>query len=225
MRNRKQFRQHLFNRNRRIHGLTLLLSAGIPTEVLCVDSTSTEKRLLRAHLRKEREIHFTPESWLHILQSREIQSAEVVASYISYGYEPQTIDINSALLRARKTLLLPRLLADKDIEWVIWDGSQSSLRQNGKILEPMGESYLDLGSIDVAIVPALHVDRAGNRMGQGGGSYDRALARISGWKLALVGAKELSEVEIPVEGHDQKVDAAATPGLILRFSRDSPGHL
>ncbi len=190
-----------------------------------MDSTDRTKHTLRAYFRHERELTFTSESWLHIVQAREIQNAQVVASYVSYGFEPQTIDINSALLREGKILLLPRTLPDKDIEWVAWDGREESLQKNGKVLEPIGVTFTDLQSVGAVIVPALTIDREGNRMGQGGGSYDRALARLHAWKVGLVGAGEISSEILPVESHDQKVDAAGTPELLLRFSRDAPGHL
>ena len=190
-----------------------------------MDSTNSAKRALRAHLRLERELHFAPESWSHILHSREIQASHIIASYISYGVEPQTQDINSTLIRAGKTLLLPRTLEDHDIEWVIWDGSQDSLRKDGRVLEPIGAAFLDLNSIEVVIVPALQIDFEGNRIGQGGGSYDRALSRISGWKVGLIGAAELSDEPLPVENHDQRMDAAATPSFLVRFTPDAAVHL
>lgn len=190
-----------------------------------MDPIARQKRSLRSQLRRDRELSFMVASWLHIMQSREIQSAEIVASYSSYGFEPQTLDINHALIRAGKTVLLPRTLKSKAIEWVTWDGSQSSLGKNGKVLEPIGAVFTLLQSIDVVIVPALAIDREGNRMGQGGGSYDRALAQIFGWKVGLIGAHEISNERLPTEDHDQRLDAAATPELLLRFTLDAPGHL
>jgi 5-formyltetrahydrofolate cyclo-ligase len=183
-----------------------------------MDSKGEEKRLLRAALRRSREDNFISQSWIHIIESPEIQGANVIASYISYGYEPETSDINAAIIASGKTLLLPRTLQNKDLEWVRWDGSTQSLKKNGKVLEPNGAAINSESAIELVIVPALVVDHEGNRMGQGGGSYDRALARISAWKLALVGAHEITNTPLPTESHDQKVDAAATPGLIVRFN-------
>jgi 5-formyltetrahydrofolate cyclo-ligase len=187
-----------------------------------MDSNSQMKRSLRELSRNDRSLRFIPESWLHILKSHEIQSAKIVATYLSYGVEPQTLDINQALIRSGKIVLLPRTLKDKDIEWVIWDGSHGSLRKNGRTQEPIGDKFEELEKIEVVIVPALQIDRAGNRMGQGGGSYDRALARLGAWKVGLVGAAELTSSPLPVESHDQKVDAAATPEILVRFNRDVP---
>jgi len=96
------------------------------------------KSQLRNRFRKERVDRFTEDSWIHIISANEIQGAKNIATYLSYGYEPKTGDINTALLELGKNLYLPRLKENSDIEWVIWDGSQESLRMNGKIQEPTG---------------------------------------------------------------------------------------
>ena len=190
-----------------------------------MDPIAQQKRSLRSQLRRDRELSFMAASWLHIMQSPEIQRAGIVASYASYGFEPQTLDVNEALIRAGKTVLLPRTLKNNVIEWATWDGSQTSLSKNGKVWEPVGAVFTLLESIDAVIVPALAIDREGNRMGQGGGSYDRALALISGWKVGLVGAQGISSERLPTQDHDQRLDAAATPVLLLRFIPDALGHL
>ena len=179
---------------------------------------------LRKRFREEREFHheaIDPESlhWQHLISSHEFLSASVIASYISYGTEPETTFINEAVLAQKKVLLIPRLLPDKDLEWVQWDGSSEKLSLNGNHYEPLGPSFS--GVIDLVIVPALHVDRHGNRLGQGGGSYDRALRNLSAWKIALVYAGEITSEEIPVEPHDQPMDAVATPELLVRFTKQS----
>jgi 5-formyltetrahydrofolate cyclo-ligase len=108
------------------------------------------------------------------------------------------------------------VLFRSDIEWVIWDGSQESLRMNGKIQEPTGAAEENT-NFEVIIVPALHIDRQGNRLGQGGGSYDRVLEKSKAWKIALLHHGEITNEPLPLEPHDQKVSAAATPEIIVRF--------
>ena len=189
-----------------------------------MDSATQSKRTLRARLRHDRELAYTSESWLHIIQSLEFKSAKIVATYFSYGTEPQTVDINEALIHAGKIVLLPRTLKNKEIEWVIWDGSPQSLKKNGKVMEPTGDTFKTLDEIDVVIVPALSIDSEGNRIGQGGGSYDRALSQIAAWKVGLVGADELTQEKLPREIHDQRLNAAATPTLLMRFTRDGEGR-
>ena len=65
---------------------------------------------------------------------------------------------------------------------------------------------------DVVLVPALAVDGRGSRLGRGGGSYDRALARVFGLvpTIALLYDDELLD-HVPAEPHDRAVRAVARP--------------
>ena len=174
------------------------------------------KSQLRNRFRQERKERFVEDSWNHILTATEMILATNIATYISYEFEPETKDLNQALIKSNKKVFLPRLLPNNDLEWVNWNGSQESLSLNGKVWEPVGPAISDI-KLEVIIVPALHVDRDGNRLGQGGGSYDRALANSAAWKIALLHKGEITNEPLPVEPHDQKVSAAATPEIMVRF--------
>jgi 5-formyltetrahydrofolate cyclo-ligase len=175
------------------------------------------KAQLRTEARSDRSFKDKKTSWHHILNSVEFESAKTIASYLSYGDEPTTIDLNQEIIRSGKTLYLPRLLKDNDLEWVIWDGKGESLIKKAKHFEPKASAAIN-PEIDLVIVPTLCADRTGTRLGQGGGSYDRALPKLKAWRIGLIYAGELSNTEIPNESHDAKLDAVATPDLIVRFN-------
>lgn len=66
---------------------------------------------------------------------------------------------------------------------------------------------------DVVFAPLLAFDRRGGRLGQGGGHYDRTLAALRRMKPVLVvGLAYAGQAlpEIPMEGHDQRLDAILT---------------
>jgi 5-formyltetrahydrofolate cyclo-ligase len=65
---------------------------------------------------------------------------------------------------------------------------------------------------DVVLVPALAVDASGNRLGRGGGSYDRVLARVRG-QVPTIGLLYDGELipSVPAEPHDRTVRAVARP--------------
>jgi 5-formyltetrahydrofolate cyclo-ligase len=177
-----------------------------------------QKIALRERARRERSQKYMSCNFNVILKAPEIVSASTIASYVSYEYEPSTLEINEAFLRDGKILVLPRIKGDR-LEWVSWNGDPNQLITRKKILEPLGDSLTDLSQISVVIVPALRIDQSGYRLGQGGGYYDRALPHLSAWKIGLVYAGELNSEELPHEAHDIPLDAAASPSIVVRFNR------
>jgi len=177
-----------------------------------------QKAVLRDRARRERSQKFMPSNFNVILRAPEIESASTIASYISYEFEPSTVEIHEAFLRSGKTLIIPRINGDQ-LDWVKWDGDPANLVSKKKIFEPSGEALSDLSQIQVVIVPALRIDQSGFRLGQGGGYYDRALVHLQAWKIGLVYAGELSSEVLPHEPHDVPLDAAATPSIVVRFNR------
>ena len=177
-----------------------------------------QKASLRERARRERSQKFIASNFNVILKAPEIVSATTIASYISYEFEPSTVEINEAFLRDGKVLVLPRINGDQ-LEWVRWNGDPAQLVAKKKILEPAGDPLTDLSQIQAIVVPALKIDQSGYRLGQGGGYYDRALKNLNAWKIGLVYAGELSSEVLPHESHDVPLDAAATPSIVVRFNR------
>lgn len=180
-----------------------------------------EKSDLRKRYRRERSEHAVDTPYSHLTDSKEISLARVVASYISYGDEPNTSELNQAILAAGKKLLLPRMIevdGEPGLEWVPWNGDQQNLKSRGKILEPIGPADLDQNHIDVVIVPALRVDGDGYRLGQGGGFYDRALPHLATWTIALIFPEEISGQPLPRESHDVPINAYATYDMVVRLT-------
>ncbi|MEI7055775.1 5-formyltetrahydrofolate cyclo-ligase [Nocardioides sp. CCNWLW239] len=149
----------------------------------------------------------------------EVRRAATVALYVSIGTEPGTGPLIDSLDAAGKRILLPCLLPDNDLDWAVYDGEL--VRAARGLLEPGGER-LGVSAItgaDVVLVPGLAVDAQGHRMGRGGGSYDRVLARVPTGTLTcvLLYPWEIG-VPVPVEAHDQAVGAAASAEGMQRFS-------
>jgi 5-formyltetrahydrofolate cyclo-ligase len=182
-------------------------------------SASSEKSDLRNRYRFERRERYLDHSFSYLATSLEFAKASHIASYISYGDEPSTSDLNTALLKSGKNLYLPRIIGN-ELQWVRWDGDTSQLipsKLYRNVLEPSGPAVSDLSLIELIIVPALRIDRSGYRLGQGGGFYDRALSKLSAWSIGLIHPDEISSEDLPRESFDIPLNAAATPDLLLRF--------
>jgi 5-formyltetrahydrofolate cyclo-ligase len=150
-----------------------------------------------------------------LLSLPEVQMAGTVAAYYSIGSEPDTRGLVFALWKRGTYVLLPLLRPDGDLDWASYEGPESLVAGPRGLQEP-GEAARGAGAVasaDVVLVPALAVDRQGNRLGRGGGSYDRALARVGPLipVIALLYDSELVE-RVPVEEHDTPVRAVVRPG-------------
>ncbi len=180
-------------------------------------NTNDDKAAVRQHYRQLRSQKKNNESFTDVLDLPEIQNAKTIASYFSYGNEPETIWINGQLILSGKNLLLPFRSGD-EIQWREWDGDQESIEVNNGISESTGRQFSNIGAIDALIVPALAIDKSGNRLGKGKGFYDRALATMNAFSVALIYSDEFSEKLLPRDAHDMAVNAALTPEKLYRFS-------
>ncbi|WP_406387407.1 5-formyltetrahydrofolate cyclo-ligase [Streptomyces sp. NBC_00211] len=162
------------------------------------------------------------------LELPELSDAQTVAAYVSVGTEPGTRDLLDALRAAGKRVLLPLLLPDNDLDWAGYEGPDSLAEAahpgRMRLLEPAGPRLGPdaVTGADAVLLPGLAVDGRGMRLGRGGGSYDRVLARLAraGAHPALVVLLYDEEVvaRVPEEPHDHPVQAVATPSGVVRFT-------
>lgn len=149
-----------------------------------------------------------------VLSLPETQMAGTVAAYYSVGTEPDTRGLVYALWKRGSYVLLPVLQPDGDLDWASYEGPDSLRPGPRGLTEPAGPPR-GVGAIaraDLVLVPAVAVDHSGLRLGRGGGSYDRALARV-GDRVLTVGLlydQELLE-EVPACSHDQRIRMVARP--------------
>lgn len=181
-------------------------------------NTADHKKALRDRFRRERQERYIASTFVYLLSAPEISGAKCVTSYLSVGDEPSTHELNRELISRGITVLLPRV-AGKALQWVEWNGDMKNLKETRKLLEPIGKERTDVSDVDAMIVPALHIDQDGYRLGQGGGYYDRTMPNMPGWKVGIVYPGEITGDLLPRDEWDVRLSAAATPDLIVRFGK------
>ncbi|SCE72411.1 5-formyltetrahydrofolate cyclo-ligase [Micromonospora chokoriensis] len=152
-----------------------------------------------------------------------------MTAYVPIGSEPGGADLPEVLraaLPADAELLLPVLLADLDLDWSAYTGPADVIVAGRGIREPTGVRLgVDaVADAELVVVPALAVDQHGRRLGRGGGSYDRALARVPEATLTVVPLHDGELVDaLPAEPHDRLVRAVVTPADGVRTLDGGPG--
>ena len=180
---------------------------------------------LRISLRKARREHVLaqPEAIKALLFNRppapllsRIGGEAVIGLYRATEFEAPAGGYARFFQEAGHTIALPRF------------GSASAPMAFHEHTDPFGESDLEDGPFDllqppadaapitpdVLFIPLIGFTASGDRLGQGGGHYDRWLAEHPGrMTIGLAWDVQLCEA-LPVEPHDMMLDAIVTPTRI-----------
>ena len=141
----------------------------------------------------------------HLLAMPEYQEAGTVFCFVGTDREIDTRPILEDVLAAGKRLCVPQCVGKGIMELrQVTDLRQLRPGAYG-ILEPSADAPLvSLDEVDFAILPCLTCNHLGQRLGQGGGYYDRFLSHYRGGTVLLCREKLIRE-EIPLEPHDYPV--------------------
>ena len=85
--------------------------------------------------------------------------------------------------------------------------------------DPARSERVDPREIDLVLCPCTAFDEQGNRLGMGGGYYDRFLPGCENAFLAAVAFEYQRTARIPAEPWDRPMDAAVTENGTLYFDR------
>ena len=145
-----------------------------------------------------------------------------MAAYASAGDEPGTAELLDALVARGATVLLPVLSATAAgprgvAEWAVYDGREGLRSGLWGIPEPASEPLgpAAIEQAELVVMPGIAGTPAGDRLGTGGGWYDRALVGTSCPRWMLLNDDELYE-SVPIDPWDLPVSAIVTPTRIVR---------
>ena len=146
-----------------------------------------------------------------------------IALYWPVNGEISTNSLISYLLKDGSKCFLPIIAVDKEnniLEFAPFQVDSPLTNNRFDISEPSTSTRVDLNELDIIFLPCVCFDSKGNRIGMGGGFYDKTLDQLSNNQkpqLILL-AYDFQEVEscFP-ESHDIKADACITPNQFLKF--------
>lgn len=152
----------------------------------------------------------------------QVESSSCIMAYMAFKNEISTIEIIERLLLMGKQVLLPYVVPKERliIPALVEDINRDLVEGAYGILEPNPDNLkeIDASKIDIVLVPGLAFDMNGNRLGYGGGYYDRFLVKCKEDAVFIALAynfqilKDLSQV---TEVHDQRVHYIVTEGKVI----------
>jgi 5-formyltetrahydrofolate cyclo-ligase len=149
------------------------------------------------------------------LASPEFKAAQAIQCYLANATEVQAGRVIEEALRLKKRVVVPvihpnnRLLSLSELTDlhpdILQPGPFGILQPRPSFLREARPSEIDLW-----ILPGVAFDEDGNRLGFGGGYYDRLLADRRGEAIGLAFDFQIMGEPLPVEGNDHPVDQIIT---------------
>ncbi|MCI5675311.1 MAG: 5-formyltetrahydrofolate cyclo-ligase [Ezakiella sp.] len=188
-----------------------------------MDKKQIRKEVLqeRDQFDAEKRYEYDEEILTRLLSMKAYRDAHTIMSFVSYKSEVDTHDFIKESLRRGKRVAVPVIDWDKRILIASELKSFNELEVGSYgILEPTKEFVrpLDPSFIDFVVVPGAVFDRSGNRIGYGGGYYDKLLPTLKSdaLKVGIAYSFQIRE-NLPVEKHDIKIDMLVTNDLTIKF--------
>jgi 5-formyltetrahydrofolate cyclo-ligase len=191
--------------------------------VAASDRLKREKRAVRTRVRAERDGLPPAERERaslaiadSVLPLPEVRTASTAMVFSSFGSEVDTGPIVGGLLERGVAIALPRVEGGELVAIAFLPGDALVEAALG-MLQPAGDRVVALNEIDVAVTPGVAFDRAGYRVGYGGGFYDRffASARPDLAKVGVCFAMQLVD-RVPHGAWDVPVDVVVTEREVVR---------
>lgn len=147
-----------------------------------------------------------------VIKIIEKNQAKIVAFYKSFSTEVPTDIIIEHIIQNGKIVVLPKV--DKNgLNFYKIKSLKNNLKKNRYgIEEPISqeENYTEPDLIDIVIVPGLSFDKGKNRLGFGGGYYDKFLSNINSLKIGICYEEQIYESILPTDQTDIKMDVIIT---------------
>lgn len=171
-----------------------------------------DKKLLRAQIREQKramtpgQIEAASQKLKELFCATDYyQNARTLYGYLSYNQEVLTLPILEQALRDGKQVAVPKVYGDTMKFIILHDLSRIAPGSYG-IPEPVEDGPVAQDETALVLMPGLAFDRHGNRMGYGGGFYDKFLAAEPEHPtVALCYAFQMVE-QIPTDSYDIPVD-------------------
>ena len=179
------------------------------------------KSELRKKILKIRKKFNTKNIQLNFKQIVKILKKEKITSKIIGGYYPVNFEIDDLeLLRKFKkknfNISLPIIKKNFQMDFYAWSFSEPLKINKYGIPEPESKNIV---YPDVLLIPLVAFDKNLNRLGYGGGYYDRLIKKLSKKKnIIKIGlAFSIQEIDkVPINMYDQKLDYIVTNKHIIK---------
>jgi 5-formyltetrahydrofolate cyclo-ligase len=185
------------------------------------DKSKVRKELLRKRDNIPPEVRSHKDRVIqeNIILLDQFRNASAILFFASFKSEFHTTELIRLSLSGGRRVFLPKVDSEKHelSLYAIRDFSELTPGCMG-IPEPPGqENPAGINEIDLVIIPGAGFDPSGNRIGYGGGYYDKLLSGLQKHVPIIAPAYEEQIVDsIPTEPHDIRVNMIVTDRRVIQ---------
>jgi len=161
-----------------------------------------------------------------IIGLRNYTEADIILAYMSTGSEVRIQELINAARRDKKRVYIPKVINKKEMRFYLYDGKftkgsfgirEPKNTSDMKMYDAELEHLLGKNRKTLVIMPVLAFDIERNRLGYGGGYYDRFVEKVEGFPISFVAAGYDCQIidSIPVEANDKKPEMIVTENRII----------
>ena len=174
-----------------------------------MNKSEIRNKILKIRKRNSKDFQFNFDHISKILKNNKI-TKRIVGGYYPYNHEVDTIKILDKFEKLNYKISLPKISTNSQMNFFYWSKKDPLIINGFGIPEPSSDKIV---YPSILLVPLVAFDKNFNRLGYGGGFYDRYINKISKVKkIITIGlAYSFQKVrKIPVNKHDIKLDFIIT---------------
>jgi len=174
-----------------------------------VNKSVIRKKILKVRKKKSKNLEINFRNILKILDKSKT-SGKIIGGYYPYNHEVNTLKILEKFEKLNYQISLPKIKKNSQMDFFKWSVKDLLSINKYGIPEPITDKIV---YPNILLVPLIAFDKHLNRVGYGGGFYDRYLERVKKIKnIMTIGlAYSFQKVQkIPVNKYDIKLDFIVT---------------
>ena len=175
-----------------------------------MNKSEIRKRILKIRMQNSfKNLEIDSKEIFKILKKKKIKG-KILGGYYSFNHELSVLRILDDFERYNYTITLPRIKKNFKMDFLFWSTREPLKINKYGIPEPLSNK---IKFPDILLVPLVAYDESNNRIGYGGGFYDRYINKLKRYKkIVTIGlAYSFQKVKkIPVDENDVKLDFIIT---------------
>ena len=180
-----------------------------------MNKSEIRKKLLKARkLNKNKNLVIKFSHIMKILKKEKVNK-KIIGGYYPYNYEIDILNILEIFEKKNYTISLPKIAKNNKMDFFKWSFKEPLKINKFGIPETISKKKM---YPNILLIPLVGFDNKLNRLGYGGGYYDRYLSKIKNIKKTVkigVGFSFQKIKKIPINDHDIKLDCVITEKNII----------